>query len=127
MKYLILLSLCVFSLNTKAQMLQAVKSTVANHLSENKSITNYIGGLNITDATQESDGKTITVIGTYTHEGFWTNVEKPFVAKVIVVLDELSVERLCFYTYLSALDQWQLKCTCGKSTVTPLPELSKKF
>ncbi len=127
MKYLFLLTLVLIYTNANAQMLQAVKKTLANHLAENKSITNYIGGLQITDAIPESDNKTITVIGTFTHEGFWSNVEKPFVAKVRMVIDELSVERLCYYSYLTLLDNWQLKCTCGKSTISPLPEYSEKL
>lgn len=127
MKNLIVLALLLASFSSNAQMLQAVKSAIQSHLSDNSGTTNYMGGLNISDATMESDNKTITVKGTYTHKGFWTNVEKPFVAKVKVVLDELTVERLCFYKYLSALDQWELKCTNGKSGVSPLPEYPKKF
>jgi hypothetical protein len=126
-KKLFIGTLMFFTFSVKAQMLQAVKSTIQSHLSDNKTVTNYMGGLNITDATPNSENKTITVKGTYTHEGFWSNVEKPFVAVVKVVLDELSVEKLCYYKYQSAIDKWELKCTNGATNIKPLPEFSKKF
>lgn len=127
MKYILIFSFFILSANANGQMLQAVKSTIDSHLSDNKGKTNYIGGLNIIDATLESDGKTITVKGTFTHKGFWTNVEKPFVAKVKVVLDEFVVERLCYYKYLSAYDEWNLICTNGKSTISPKPAFPSKY
>ena len=108
-------------------MLQAIENTVESHLKDNKAITSYIGGLVVTDATPEADGKTITVEGTFTHEGWITNVDKPFVAKVRAVLDDFVVERLCYYKLLTLLDEWQLKCTNGKSTISPKPDIPRKF
>jgi hypothetical protein len=127
MKYFPFLLFLFLSVQVNGQMLEAVKSTIEDHLIDNRGITSYLDGLNISDATVDSDGKTITVKGTFVHEGFISNVPKPFVAIVRVVLDDLTVERLCYYKYLSLLDSWQLKCTNGKSTISPKPDYPKKF
>jgi hypothetical protein len=101
-----------------------VKPIIHEHLEYNRGITNYIGELIITESIPEPGSSNMfTVKGSFLHKGFWSNVEKPFVAKVEKRANRYVVERLCYYKYLSLVDKFDLKCTNGKSTVSPNPDL----
>ena len=126
-KNLFIGTLILFTFSARAQMLKVVKSTIQNHLSENKKLTDYVGDVNIINTISNSENKTITVNGTYLASGTFSGIEKPFVAILRILHDDLIVEKLCYYRYLTAIDQWQLKCTNGAVDITPLPEKRKYF
>ena len=122
MKKLILLSFILLQVNSSysQSLMSYVTDKIDSHLSS-KLADRYKGGLDISDATES--GNSYIVEGSFKYQiktwvGSGNTVTRKFRAKVKQVLDDITVQKLCYifieYGY-SETPQKSCKCTDGSN------------